>query len=222
MLLPSLREQVCLLHRLLPAHQLVTWTSGNLSARDPDTQLIVIKPSGIHYEQLTPANLVVVDEEGTVVEGTLRPSSDTLSHCYLYRHLPHIGGVVHTHSRYATAFAAVGQSIPCVLTAMADEFGGAIPCGGLAPIGGDEIGRQIITTLETSQSPAVLLQNHGVFTLGASAEAAVKAAIMTEDVAATVWHALQLGQPIPLPDELIARLHQRYSTVYGQPEEVAR
>jgi L-ribulose-5-phosphate 4-epimerase len=222
MLLPDLREQVCTLHRLLPANHLVTWTSGNISARDPETQLIVIKPSGIPYEVLTPANMVVVDDRGALVEGPYAPSSDTLSHCYIYRHLPHIRGVVHTHSRYATAFAAVGMSIPCVLTAIADEFGGAIPCGGLAPIGGEEIGREVVATLEKSPGPAVLLQNHGVFTVGASAEAAVKAAVMTEESAATVWHALHLGHPLPIPDDLVVRLHQRYITVYGQPEEVSR
>ena len=222
MLLTGLREEVCALHRLLPDNHLVTWTSGNISARDPETQLIVIKPSGIKYELLTPENMVVVDSDGAIVEGPYTPSSDTASHCYLYRHLPHIHGVVHTHSRYATAFAAVGMSIPCVLTAIADEFGGAIPCGGFAPIGGEEIGREIIATLETSKSSAILLQNHGVFTVGASPEAAVKAAIMVEDNAATVWHALQLGQPLPIPDDMIARLHHRYTTVYGQPEEVSR
>ena len=222
MLLTSLREEVCALHRLLPDNHLVAWTSGNISARDPETQLIVIKPSGIKYDLLTPANMVVVDSDGTIVEGPYAPSSDTASHCYIYRHLPDVHGIVHTHSRYATAFAAVGMSIPCVLTAIADEFGGAIPCGGLVPIGGDEIGRQVVATLETSKSPAILLQNHGVFTVGASAEAAVKAAIMAEDNAATVWHALQLGQPLPIPDEMIARLHHRYTTMYGQPEEVSR
>src|SRR5579885_1914090 len=222
MLLTGLREEVCALHRLLPGNHLVAWTSGNISARDPDTQFIVIKPSGIKYDALTPENMVVVDCDGAVVEGRYTPSSDTASHCYLYRRLPHIHGVVHTHSRYATAFAAVGKSIPCVLTAIADEFGGAIPCGGFAPIGGDEIGRQVVATLEASKSPAILLQNHGVFTVGASAEAAVKAAIMVEDNAATVWHALQLGQPLPIPDEMVARLHHRYTTMYGQPEEVSR
>ncbi|HEU5368066.1 MAG TPA: L-ribulose-5-phosphate 4-epimerase, partial [Ktedonobacterales bacterium] len=178
--------------------------------------------SGIKYDLLTPENMVVVDCDGAIVEGPYAPSSDTASHCYIYRHLPHVHGVVHTHSRYATAFAAVGKGIPCVLTAIADEFGGAIPCGGFAPIGGEEIGQQVVATLETSKSPAVLLQNHGVFTVGASAEAAVKAAIMVEDNAATVWHALQLGQPLPIPDEMVARLHHRYTTMYGQPEEVSR
>ncbi len=222
MILPELREQICRLHRLLPDNHLVAWTSGNISARDPDTKLIVIKPSGVPYDRLTPEQMVVVDVAGTLVEGPLAPSSDTASHCYIYRKMPHVNGVVHTHSRYATAFAAVGRSIPCVLTAIADEFGGDIPCGGFAPIGGEEIGHEVVATLENSKSPAALLQNHGVFTIGKSAEAAVKAAIMTEDNAAIVWHALQLGQPLSIPPDMIAQLHHRYTHSYGQPEEVSQ
>ena len=222
MLLVELRTQVCNLHRLLPENHLVAWTSGNISGRDPESQLVVIKPSGIKYDALRPENMVVVDLQGQVVEGEYLPSSDTASHCYIYRQRPDVHGVVHTHSRYATAFASLGRSIPCVLTAIADEFGGDIPCGGFAPIGGEEIGREVIATLDGSHSPAALLQNHGVFTIGKSAEAAVKAAIMTEDNAAIVWHALQLGQPLPIPVEMIAQLHHRYTHVYGQPKEVSR
>ena len=219
MILPALREEVCALHRRLPENHLVAWTSGNISARDPATGLVVIKPSGIKYEDLTSANMVVVDAEGVVVEGQHAPSSDTASHCFIYRQRPEVHGVVHTHSRYASAFAALGRSIPCVLTAIADEFGGDIPCGGFAPIGGEEIGREVVATLANSPSPAALLQNHGVFTIGTSAEAAVKAAIMTEDNAATVWHALLLGQPLPIHPDMIAQLHHRYTHVYGQSKE---
>ncbi len=220
MLLPELRAEVARLHAALPANHLVAWTSGNISARDLATGLIVIKPSGLLYEDLTPENMVVVDVQGQVVEGDLAPSSDTASHCYIYRTLPDVGGVVHTHSRYATAFAALGRSIPCVLTAMADEFGGDIPCGGFALIGGEEIGQEVVRCLAESHSPAVLLQNHGVFTIGKTAMAAVKAAVMTEDVAATVWHAEQLGAPIPISDEHIAALHYRYTHIYGQHQEI--
>jgi L-ribulose-5-phosphate 4-epimerase len=216
MLLSELRAEVYRLHTLLPANNLVAWTSGNISGRDPASGLIVIKPSGLKYDQLTPENMVVVDDNGKVVEGELSPSSDTLSHCYIYRQRPDVGGVVHTHSRYATAFAAVGQSIPCVLTAMGDEFGGPIPCGGFALIGGEEIGQEVIRTLEGSRSPAALLQNHGVFTIGKNAEAAVKAAVMTEDVAATVWLARQLGNPSSIAPEDVDKLHHRYTHVYGQ------
>jgi L-ribulose-5-phosphate 4-epimerase len=216
MQLKALREQVCALHAELPANHLVAWTSGNISARDPATNLVVIKPSGIKFADLTPDTMVVVDIDGNLVEGAYKASSDTASHCYIYRHLPQVYGVVHTHSRYATAFATLGRAIPCVTTAMADEFGGAIPCGGFALIGGEEIGEQVVLALRDSLSPACILQNHGVFATGPDAEAAVKAAIMTEDNAAIVWTALQMGTPIPIAADDIARLHHRYQHVYGQ------
>jgi L-ribulose-5-phosphate 4-epimerase len=216
MKLGALREEVCALHQELPRHDLVAWTSGNVSARDPASGLVVIKPSGIKYAALTPENMVIVDGKGRVVEGEHKPSSDTASHCYIYRHMPAIHGVVHTHSTYATAFAALGREIPCVLTAIADEFGGPIPCGRFALIGGDEIGQEVVRCLAESDSPAVLLQNHGVFTVGPTAEAAVKAAVMVEDNAATVWAAMQLGTPLPIPPEDVAKLHHRYTHVYGQ------
>ena len=175
---------------------------------------MVIKPSGVRYEQLRPEDMVVVDLEGRVVEGTLKPSSDTQSHLYIYRHRPDVGGIVHTHSPYATAFAALGRPIPVVLTAMADEFGGPIPCGRFALIGSEAIGEAVLEAI--GDSSAVLLKHHGVFTLGPDAEAAVKAAVMTEDVARTVWLALQLGQPEEIAPEDVAKLHHRYTHVYGQ------
>jgi L-ribulose-5-phosphate 4-epimerase len=218
MKLLQLREEVCALHAELPRNNLVAWTSGNISARDPATGLVVIKPSGIKFGDLTPANMVVVDVDGQVVEASHKPSSDTASHCYIYRQRPEVNGIVHTHSRYATAFAALGSSIPCVLTAMADEFGGDIPCAGFALIGGEEIGREVVGALDQCPGPnvAVLLQNHGVFALGPDAESAVKAAIMTEDNAAIVWTALQIGQPLPMAQQDIDKLHHRYTHVYGQ------
>lgn len=216
MKLPELRAMVCALNQELPRNNLTVWTTGNLSARDPQTNLVVIKPSGVRYDDLTPENMVVVDLEGRVVEGDLKPSSDTASHCYIYRHKPEVNGVVHTHSRYATAFAALGREIPCVLTGMGDEFGGPIPCGGFALIGGEEIGQEVVRCLATTHSPAVLMQNHGVFTVGPSAAAALKAAVMAEDSAATVWAAMQIGAPLPIPEDLIAKLHDRYTNVYGQ------
>jgi len=214
--LRALREEVARLHQELPRNGLVAWTSGNLSGRDPDSGLIVIKPSGLRYEELTPESMVVVDEEANVIEGHYNPSSDTASHCYIYREMPDVGGVVHTHSPYATAWAAVGREIPCFLTAMADEFGGPIPCGGFAPIGGEEIGREVVRTLRGQESPAVVMQNHGVFAVGKSPLEAIKAAVMCEDVARTSFLAVQLGEPIPLSEEDIARLHERYTTQYGQ------
>jgi len=216
MQLSKLRSEVCKLHAALPKNQLVAWTSGNISARDPKTGLIVIKPSGIRFEELTPEKMVIVDVDARVIEGNLSPSSDTISHCYVYRHMPAVNGIVHTHSRYATAFAVLGQSIPCVTTAMADEFGGDIPCGGFCLIGGEDIGQIVVDTLVNSHSPACLLQNHGVFTIGTTAEKAVKAAVMTEDNAAIVWTALQIGKPISIPQTDIERLHARYQTAYGQ------
>jgi L-ribulose-5-phosphate 4-epimerase len=213
-MLEGLKEEVYKLHLELPKNQLVAWTSGNVSARDPETGLVVIKPSGVRYEALRPEDHVVVNLEGEVVEGTLKPSSDMASHLYIYRHRSDVNGVVHTHSSYATAFAALGRPIPVYLTAIADEFGGPIPCAGFALIGGEEIGKQVIEHI--GQSPAVLLKNHGVFTIGPTAEAAVKAAVMVEDVARTVWLALQLGQPDEIAPEDVAKLHRRYTRDYGQ------
>jgi L-ribulose-5-phosphate 4-epimerase len=213
-MLEALREELVRLHAELPRHELVVWTGGNVSARDPETGLVAIKPSGLRYEELTAESMVVLDLDGRIVEGSNKPSSDTASHLYIYRHRPDINGVVHTHSRFATAFAAVGRAIPVYLTAQADEFGGEIPCAGFAMIGDEGIGALVVETI--GRSPAVLLKNHGVFTVGPTARAAVKAAVMTEDVAATVWAALQIGQPDVLPDDVVERLHHRYTTQYGQ------
>jgi L-ribulose-5-phosphate 4-epimerase len=212
--LEALRESLLRLHLELPKSGLVVWTSGNISARDPDTGLVVIKPSGVRYEDLRPESMVIVDLQGRRVEGDLSPSSDTASHLYIYRHREDVGAVVHTHSPYATAFAANNASIPVYLTAQADEFGGPIPCGGFAPIGGEQIGQVVVESI--GDSPAVLLKNHGVFTIGPNAQAAVKAAIMVEDIAKTAWLALQLGQPAELSAEVVAALHSRYTREYGQ------
>jgi L-ribulose-5-phosphate 4-epimerase len=213
-MLEKLKEQLVRLHLELPKNNLVAWTGGNVSARNAETGFMVIKASGIRYEEIGPEHMVVMDMSGQVVEGDFKPSSDAYSHLYIYKHRPDVGGVVHTHSRYATAFAAVGKPIPVYLTAHADEFGGSIPCGGFALIGGEEIGRVVVNSI--GRSPAVLLKNHGVFTVGASAKAALKAAVMVEDVARTVWLALQIGQPDEIPAEQIDKLYRRYQTEYGQ------
>jgi L-ribulose-5-phosphate 4-epimerase len=213
-MLEQLKQQVWKLHLELPKNNLVTWTGGNVSARDPESGLVVIKPSGVMYEELQPEDHVVVDLEGDIVEGTLKPSSDTASHLYIYRERSDINGIVHTHSPYATAFAALGRPIPVVLTAIADEFGGPIPCAGFALIGGEEIGKQVVEHI--GDSAAVLLKNHGVFTVGKTVRDAVKAAVMVEDVAKAVWLALQLGVPDEIPAEDVAKLHDRYTNVYGQ------
>ena len=211
-----IRREVCALHAELVRYHLVVWTAGNVSARVPGEDLMVIKPSGVSYDELTPDNMILCDLDGKVVEGDLSPSSDTAAHAYVYRHMPSVGGVVHTHSTYASAWAARGEPVPCVLTAMADEFGGEIPIGPFALIGDDSIGRGIVETLTGSNSPAVLMRNHGVFTIGKDAKAAVKAAVMTEDVARTVHLARDHGRPLPIDDKDIASLYDRYQNVYGQ------
>jgi len=212
----KLRAEVCALHEQLTRYQLVVWTAGNVSARVPGHDLLVIKPSGVSYDDLTPDNMVVCDLHGTVVEGEHAPSSDTEAQAYVYREMPEVGGVVHTHSTYATAWAARAEPVPCVLTMGADEFGGEIPVGPFAIIGDDSIGRGIVETLRGSRSPAVLMQNHGVFSIGPTARAAVKAAVMCEDVARTVHIARQLGEPVAIGQHHVDALFDRYQNVYGQ------
>ncbi len=212
----ELRHEVCELHDHLTRYQLVIWTAGNVSARVPGHDLMVIKPSGVDYARLTPADMVVCDLDGNLVDGALAPSSDTAAHAYVYRHMPEVGGVVHTHSTYATAWAARGEPIPCVLTMIADEFGGDVPVGPFALIGDDSIGRGIVEALRGSRSPAVLMRNHGPFTVGKDARSAVKAAVMVEDVARTVHISRQLGDPDRIERRDISRLFDRYQNVYGQ------
>ena len=213
----ELRAELCELHAELPRNGLVAWTSGNVSARVPGEELMVIKASGIRYDRLTPEAMVVCDLDGLLVDGDLKPSSDAATHGFIYRELQHVGGVAHTHSTYATAWAARGEAIPCVLTAMADEFGGEIPIGPFALIGDERIGRAVVETLTGHRSSAILMRSHGVFTIGADATAAVKAAVMCEDVARTVHLARALGEPIPLEPHEIDALYERYQNVYGQP-----
>jgi L-ribulose-5-phosphate 4-epimerase len=213
-MLESLKREVCDLNLALPANNLVVWTSGNVSVRDSKTGYVVIKPSGVKFEDLEPEKMVVVNIDGDVIEGKLSASSDTASHLYIYQHMPEVNGVVHTHSNYATAFAALGKPIPPVLTAIGDEFGGPIPCGGFALIGGDQIGKIVVENI--GHSPACLLKNHGVFTVGKTGEKALKAAVMVEDVAKTVWIAMQLGVPDEISAKDIEKLYDRYTNVYGQ------
>jgi L-ribulose-5-phosphate 4-epimerase len=211
-----LRREVCDLHAELTRNELVVWTAGNVSARVPGADLLVIKPSGVSYDELTPENMVVTDLKANLVEGEHQPSSDTAAHAYVYQHMPEVNGVVHTHSTYAAAWAARAESIPCVLTMMADEFGGEIPIGPFALIGDDSIGQGIVTTLLGHRSKAVLMQNHGPFTIGTSAKAAVKTAVLCEEVARAVHIARQLGEPVPIPQADIDSLFDRYQNAYGQ------
>jgi L-ribulose-5-phosphate 4-epimerase len=216
------RANVAALHAELPRNGLVVWTAGNVSERVPGANLFVIKPSGVSYDELSPESMVVCDLDGALVDGTHAPSSDTAAHAYVYRHMPEVGGVVHTHSTYATAWAARGEPVPCVLTMMADEFGGEIPIGPFALIGDDSIGRGIVETLRESRSPAVLMRNHGPFTVGRDARAAVKAAVMCEEVARTVHIARQLGVPLAIDQSDIDSLYARYQNVYGQGARAGR
>lgn len=218
------KQRVAALHAQLLRWELVVWTAGNVSERVRDPQsadgsgdLLVIKPSGLAYEEITHEAMVVCGLDGDLVEGDRLPSSDTAAHAYVYREMPEVGGVVDTHSTYATAWAVRGQAIPCVLTMMADEFGGSIPIGPFAVIGDDSIGHGIVKTLRGHRSPAVLMQNHGPFTIGVDARAAVKAAVMCEEVARTVHIASQLGAALPIEPRFIDSLYHRYQNVYGQP-----
>ena len=214
--LRALRAEVCALHGHLPREGLVAWTSGNLSARVPGEDLMVIKPSGVAFAELTPELMVLCDLHGVAVQDGPAPSSDAATHGHIYRHRPDLGGIAHTHSPYATAWAARGEPIPCVLTAMADEFGGPIPVGPFARIGDEAIGAGVVEALDGHRSPAVLMRSHGVFAVGATPTDAIKAAVMCEDVARTVHLARQLGEPVPLAEEDIDALYLRYQTVYGQ------
>ncbi len=219
-LIKKTQELLVDLHQELVRYELVVWTGGNVSQRitfdDGSPDLFAIKPSGVRYDELTADSMVICDLDGKLVHGTLSPSSDTAAHAYVYKNMPEVNGVVHTHSNYACAWAAVGQEIPCILTAIADEFGGPIPVGPFAIIGDDSIGRGIVETLKDHRSPAVLMQNHGVFTIGPSGRAAVKAAVMCEDNAKSAFIARQLGTPIPIPQEAIESLFNRYQKVYGK------
>ncbi len=216
----ALRERLCELHAELPRNGLVVWTAGNISARVPDTDRFLIKPSGVDFDDLTPESMVLCHLDGTVVPDSIgsehSPSSDTASHAYVFLHMPHVGGVVHTHSPYATAWAARREPVPCVITGMADEFGGEIPVGPFSIIGDEQIGRGIVETLDGHRSRAVLMANHGVFTIGGNARDAVKAAVMCEDAARTVHLARQLGEPVLLEPDHIDALFDRYQNVYGQ------
>jgi L-ribulose-5-phosphate 4-epimerase len=222
----QVRADVARLHGELVRYGLVVWTGGNVSGRVPGADLFVIKPSGVTYDDLAPENMILCDLDGTVVAGSAgsdrSPSSDTAAHAYVYRNMPEVGGVVHTHSTYGVAWAARGEEIPCVITAMADEFGGPIPVGPFAIIGDDSIGRGIVETLRGHRSRGVIMRNHGPFTIGVDAKDAVKAAVMLEDVARTVHIAREAGPLVPIPQEDIDALYTRYQNVYGQNSDVRR
>ncbi|QLL24428.1 L-ribulose-5-phosphate 4-epimerase [Actinobacteria bacterium IMCC26103] len=212
----NLQSKVCKLNIDLQRYGLVAWTAGNVSERMADGKSFMIKPSGVSYEDLVPSQMIICDLDGKVLEGELSPSSDTFTHAYIYRHMPEVGGVVHTHSNYAAAWSAIHSAIPCALTAMADEFGGEIPLGPFALIGNDEIGKGVVQTLTGHRSSAVIMKNHGVFAIGKDATAAVKSAVMCEDVAKTTWIAKTLGNLQLLDQASIDKLYDRYQNIYGQ------
>lgn len=213
-MLERLKHLVCSLNKELPKNGLVTMTSGNVSGRDRETGYVVIKPSGVSFDALNPSDMPVLDLDGSLIEGDKKPSVDAPTHLFIYRSRPDVNGIVHTHSNYATSFAALGKPIPAVLTAIADEFGGPVPCGPYCQIGEEEIGRAVVQHI--GDSPAILMQNHGVFTIGASPEDALKSAVMVEDVARTVHLAMIIGEPIPIPEHEVTRAHKRYKEKYGQ------
>jgi L-ribulose-5-phosphate 4-epimerase len=215
MSLEQLRKEVCWANQMLPAQGLVTMHSGNASGYLPEEDLLVIKPSGMDYDQITPENLVAVRvSTGEVLTPGTRPSVDLPHHLFLYRNLPDVRGVIHTHSNYATAFAAVGRPVPLVLTAIADEFGAEIPCAPYIDNEGEHIGEAILKY--RNRAPSILMGNHGVFAWGASPKSALKAAVMTEDVAKTVWLAMQIGAPVAIPPEEAEKWYDRYHNRYGQ------
>ena len=233
--LPDLREQVCAANRELVAAGLVTLAFGNASAVDRAADVMVIKPSGVAYERLTPADMVIISlASGQVVEGALRPSSDTPTHLELYRHFVSIGGVVHTHSQFAVAWAQAGQAIPCLGTTHADHFRGSVPVTRqltVAEIAGEyevATGLVIVETLtalgmDPLQMPAVLIASHGPFTWGRSAMDAVTNAVALEAVAAMAHRTLTLEPQVPaITEQLLARHFDRKHgprAYYGQSDD---
>ncbi|KAA3665249.1 MAG: L-ribulose-5-phosphate 4-epimerase [Chloroflexi bacterium] len=213
-MLEALRQKVWEANVALPKNGLVLWTSGNASARDPETNLVVIKPSGVLFDQLTPEKLVIVDVEGNVVEGDLKPSVDTASHLYVYRHRSDVHGVVHTHSPYATSFAIRGESLPIYTTTSAAVFGTEIPVSDFATIGEEEIGKEIVEKI--GKCTAILMRNHGTFTIGKDVMAALKDAVILEETAQYVHYAMLRGPIDPLPEEVVRRGYEVYHTTYGQ------
>lgn len=213
-MLDELRQIVWKANIDLPRHRLVTATSGNVSGLDAETQQVVIKPSGYDFDQLKPEHLVIVDLDGNVVEGDLKPSVDTATHLYIYRHRSDVRGIVHTHSPYATSFAVRGETLPVCMTTLAMEFGGVVPVSDFAVIGGEDIGKEVVTKIGTC--PAILLRNHGVFTVGSSVKAAMKAAVMLEEAAQTVHYALLRGGVEELPPNVIQQAYRFYQEHYGQ------
>jgi len=214
MLLEELRKEIIEIGKKLKAYNLITLTGGNVSGRDPETGLIGITPSGIEYEKLAPADVVIVDLDGNIKEGKRKPSSDLITHLQIYKEKKEINGIIHTHSTYASCFAVLNESVPVVSTTMANEVGGEVPVAPYAPVGSKELGDSIIKNIGNQK--AVLLQSHGVLTYGENPHHALAAAVMLED-AAKIYHlAKSIGEPIRLSEEEIRRANDLFQNVYGQ------
>ncbi len=216
MMFKELRQEVYESLLELPKNRLVTMHSGTVSGRDPESGLIVIKPSGFRYDKLTPADLVVVDVDGNLIEGDLRPSSDTATHLYMYKHRPDIHGIVHTHSPFASTFAVLGKPIPPVMSSAA-LLGGEIPIGGYAPVGGEDIGSEIMAKL--GDCKAIIMQNHGVYTFASTVWQATIYAVEVEDVAKIAHYAMLHGDPIVLTQEQVKEFQEIYGKFYGQEDD---
>ena len=214
----QLREEVWEANLGVYRAGLVTMHSGNASGIDRERGVVMIKPSGMDYDRMRPQDMVTTDLEGRKLKGAWNASVDLPDHLYIYKHCPHIGGVIHTHSNYATSFALLGKSLPVYLTAIADEFGEEIPCLPYVDNRADHIGKAIVKYMG-KMAPAVLLGHHGVFAFGPTPRAALKAAVMIEDVAKTCHLALLLGKPKPLLPVEIKKWWDRYHTTYGQPKK---
>ena len=212
-ILEQLRKEVWEYNLDLPKRGLVVMTSGNVSGRDPETNLVVIKPSGVNYAMMQPEDMVIVDLNGKKVEGKLKPSVDTESHLYIYRQRPDVFGVCHTHSTYASVFAALGRPIPACLTTTA-MLGGEIPLGDFVPVGEAEIGKEVVDKI--GDKKAIIMRNHGVFTIGKDAFHATKMAIEVEEIAKITYFALLLGTPTVLTNEQIGIFKHIYENIYGQ------
>ena len=213
-MLEALREEVCAQNHELPRNGLVVGSGGNVSGRDPETGLVVIKPSGVRFDTLTPDTMVVVDMDGIVVEGALKPSVDTGIHLHLYRHRDDVRGVAHTHSPYASSFAARGERIPAVLTPITHILGRDVPCSRYATPGEVDTGDAILEAADGGK--AALVKAHGVFTMGASATEATSIATYLEEAAQTVHLAMLRGPVEELPPEEVERCGAWFRRNYGQ------
>ncbi len=214
MLYPELREEVCAMNLELPKQGLVVWTGGNVSGIVRETGHVIIKPSGVQFEELTPENMVVTDMEGHVVEGDYKPSVDLGIHLYIYQHRADIGGICHTHAPYCSSFALLGQDLPAATTPIAHLLGHDVRCTEYVRPGFVETGRAIIDTI--GDGYAVLVKKHGPFTVGPTPTYAVKVAVYLEEAAKTIHLAMLRGEVERFSPGELERSFNFYKTEYGQ------